>query len=162
MGKHRLREPGSQPKPPDVVPHHASHVFRHAHNATRCCILMRRIILHISTLYRFLEGVNARSRQVGQKRVEQKTPEHERTSSASLCRRISDGRHCDRPRRSCRDSYQSVSRDRLLRELITEQGIHDECLRWALERVDVESQVLERTLAKPRHCSESGYQINRI
>ena len=45
----------------------------------------------------------------------EKTPEHERTSSASLCRRISDGRHCDRPRRSCRDSYQPVSRDRLIR-----------------------------------------------
>jgi hypothetical protein len=160
MGKFRLRKLGSQPKPSDVVPHHAPHVFRHAYNATRCCILMRRIILHISD--RFPEGVNAGSRQVGQEHLEQKPSEHECTSWTFLCRRIPDGHHGDRPWRSCRDSYQSVSNDRLLRELTTEHGIHDECLRWTFECIDVASPVLERLPAKPRRRSESGYQNNRV
>jgi hypothetical protein len=151
MGKLGLRKPGSQPKPSDVVPHHAPHVFRHASNATRCCILMRRIILHISTLYRFREGVNVRSRRVGQERIEQRPPEPERTSA---WRRISDGRHGDRPRRSCRDSYQPAGGDRLVPELTTEHSIHDECLRWPFGCVDVASQVLERLAAKPRSRSE--------
>ena len=63
-----------------------------------------------------------------------------------------------KPRRSCRDSYQPASGDRLLRELTTEHGIHDECLRWPFEFVDVASQVLERLSAKPRGRSESGYR----
>jgi hypothetical protein len=123
---------------------------------------MRRIIIHLSIIYRIPEGVNAESRQVGQERLQQKLVEHDRTSSAPLGRRVSDGRHGDRPRRSCRDSYQSASRDRPLREHTTEHGIHDECLRWTFECVDVASQVLERLPAKPRRRSESGYQVNRI
>jgi hypothetical protein len=44
----------------------------------------------------------------------------------------------------------------------TEHGIHDECLRWTFECIDVASPVLERLPAKPRRRSESGYQNNRV
>lgn len=47
VGKLRLRNSSRYPQPLYTLSHQASHVLRHAFKATRCCNLMRRIIMHM-------------------------------------------------------------------------------------------------------------------